>query len=201
MRNIVKAEVPKEIACTKCGLVKPLTEEFFLAQTGYRYGFTRWCHACRLISATAWHKESRDQYRAEHAFKQRGSNIDKFKAYEFAREMKKYSTTVDWYRDKLVEQRGVCAICCHLSRHHGTLQRLQVDHNHDCCDVKTKSCGECLRGLLCADCNMLLSYLEKFLAEALVMPFPTLIGTRESWTGRAMRYLDSYNSVTKEGSA
>jgi hypothetical protein len=150
------------------------------------------------------YKANNPEYNKRRAAKAKQDRLDQpeyFKAREFTREMKKYGTTVDWYRARLIEQRGVCAICYHLSHHHGTLQRLQVDHSHKCCDVKTKSCGECLRGLLCADCNMLLSYLEKFLAEALVIPFPTLIGMRESWTGRAMRYLDSYNSFTKEGSA
>jgi hypothetical protein len=119
----------------------------------------------------------------------RNKHKDHYRVLEFAREMKKYGTTVEWYRDRLIEQSGVCAICSHLSHHHGTLQRLQVDHNHECCDLRTKSCGKCLRGLLCADCNINLSYLELFLKDALVFP---MLGKDNSWTGRALRYLLKY---------
>jgi hypothetical protein len=184
-------EIPKEIACTKCGSVKPLTDEFFTPCKGYRLGFTRWCRSCISINSTEWNREKRNHYRAEHAARQRGSHIDFYRAREFAREMKKYGTTTEWYRDRLIEQCGLCAICGHLSHHHGELQRLQVDHNHLCCDLKTKSCGKCLRGLLCADCNMLLGYLEQFLQDALVFP---MLGKSDSWVAKALRYLNKFDS-------
>ena len=146
--------------------------------------------------ATAnWEKENKEQndaYRAKWMKDHRFKNYVDARAYEFMREMKKYGTTVEWYRARLIEQSGICAICNHLSHHHGTLQRLQVDHNHECCDLRTKSCGKCLRGLLCADCNINLSYLEKFLADAWVFP---MLGKGNSWTGRALKYLDSYKGI------
>jgi hypothetical protein len=114
-----------------------------------------------------------------------------FRAREFAREMKKYSASVEWYRDKLIEQGGLCAVCHHLNHsRRGELHRLQVDHDHRCCDLKTKSCGNCLRGLLCETCNVNLSYLEKTLADALVFPF---LGSSQSWTAKALRYLNKFS--------
>ena len=117
-------ELPKEITCTKCGENKPLTKEFFKEAKGYRYGFQRWCRACSSIYSTDLNKEKRDAYRAEWSRLDRSSNIDIYKAREFVREMKKYGTTIKWYRDKLLEQLGVCALCEHFSHHHGTIQRL-----------------------------------------------------------------------------
>ena len=141
-------------------------------------------------------REYARQYRADHPeYLKRNADKAKaarladplyFKAREFAREMKKYGTTVEWYRDKLIEQSGICALCKHLSHHHGTIQRLQVDHNHDCCDLHTKSCGECLRGLLCADCNIRLAPVEDLLKQGTIVP---LAGT---WLSKALAYLDSY---------
>jgi hypothetical protein len=34
---------------------------------------------------------------------------------------------------------------------------LAVDHDHNCCPSK-KTCGKCIRGLLCMDCNRGLGY-------------------------------------------
>ena len=135
----------------------------------------------------AENKEERNIYRAKWMTMDRNENIEIYHEKELARDMKKYGTTVEWYRDKLIEQNGLCALCNHLSHHHGTIQRLQVDHDHDCCDLHTKSCGKCLRGLLCADCNILLSYLEKIYKDCF-----EISPSEETWTARALRYIAQY---------
>ncbi len=50
----------------------------------------------------------------------------------------------------LLEQQDYkCAICLKEI----TLQTLRIDHDHNCCDNRLKTCGKCLRGLLCNGCN------------------------------------------------
>ena len=160
--------------CTRCNGTKELNAENFCKSKRYVGGLTRWCRVCA------------NKYRNTWALGDRSENTQLHRAREFAREMKKYGTTVEWYRDKLIEQSGICALCKHLSHHHGPIQRLQVDHNHDCCDLHTKSCGKCLRGLLCADCNIRLAPVEDVLKQGTIVP---LAGT---WLFKALAYLDSY---------
>lgn len=40
-----------------------------------------------------------------------------------------------------------CQICGKV------IPALDVDHDHDCCPANRRSCGECVRGFLCGDCN------------------------------------------------
>lgn len=59
------------------------------------------------------------------------------------------------YEQMLAEQDGACAGC------HRALddENLHVDHDHACCVLK-RSCGTCVRGLLCDDCNLVLGRLR-----------------------------------------
>lgn len=61
------------------------------------------------------------------------------------------------YARKLEEQQGLCAICGNPPK---DSRRLSMDHDHRCCqDHVIKSCGRCLRGLLCDRCNRAIAHL------------------------------------------
>lgn len=64
---------------------------------------------------------------------------------------KMYSINQADYDKMLKEQNGVCGIC-HIP--HGS-KSFAVDHDHRCCSGK-KSCGKCIRGLICSRCNFVL---------------------------------------------
>lgn len=50
----------------------------------------------------------------------------------------------------LEDQGGACAIC---SLPFGSDRRYEIDHDHKCCSGGSGSCGECVRGFLCPNCN------------------------------------------------
>jgi hypothetical protein len=68
---------------------------------------------------------------------------------------RKYGLTLEQYETKLEEQGGVCAIC----KAHPKKLSLHVDHDHSCCPGE-KTCGKCLRSLLCTYCNNFLGKIE-----------------------------------------
>src|ERR1019366_539768 len=65
-----------------------------------------------------------------------------------------FNISQDGYDWLLAIQGGVCAICRgpEIRSSNGILWHLQVDHDHRCCPGKG-SCGQCIRGPLCAHCN------------------------------------------------
>lgn len=66
---------------------------------------------------------------------------------------KHYGITVDEFDRRRDEQDGRCAMC---GEEHDLLC---VDHDHTCCPGP-KSCGECVRGLVCVNCNRSLGVIE-----------------------------------------
>ncbi len=75
----------------------------------------------------------------------------------------RYKMTPEEYDCRLKNQGGVCVICKNPP---AKGQRLAVDHDHACCSG-AKTCGKCIRGLLCHKCNRALGILEKYLVAAL----------------------------------
>jgi len=61
---------------------------------------------------------------------------------------RKYGLTVEAY-DALLERDDGCAICGIKESYS---KRLHIDHDHACCPGG-RSCGKCVRGLLCSSCN------------------------------------------------
>jgi len=69
----------------------------------------------------------------------------------------KYNMTLEDYDILLKSQNGVCAICLQECK---TKKGLAIDHNHSCCPVDM-SCGKCIRGLLCSNCNRAIGMLQE----------------------------------------
>jgi Recombination endonuclease VII len=66
--------------------------------------------------------------------------------------------------DLLLDIQGYACGMCHEPFEEGQL--IHVDHDHACCQRKNRSCGECVRGLLCHTCNIVLGHIERRYAMA-----------------------------------
>jgi hypothetical protein len=66
--------------------------------------------------------------------------------------------------DRLLAEQGNACAMCFESFQKGQL--IHVDHDHRCCKTKNRSCGRCIRGLLCHACNVALGHVERRYALA-----------------------------------
>lgn len=105
------------------------------------------CSACRAAHRKQSEKarstpEGKERRRAEY-----WRNLDAHKE----RNIRKFGVTMADYTSMLAGQGGVCAICGSADPF-GKGRRFHVDHDHSCCPGQ-RSCGACVRGLLCGRCN------------------------------------------------
>lgn len=72
---------------------------------------------------------------------------------------RKFNLAPSQYDQMLEEQRGLCAICLNperqVNKKTGEPLALSVDHDRACCPGD-RSCGQCIRGLTCRNCNVML---------------------------------------------
>ena len=74
-----------------------------------------------------------------------------------------YGLTQEQFDRLLAVQQHACGMCHEPFEE---AQLIHVDHDHACCQRKNRSCGECVRGLLCHACNIALGYIERRYAMA-----------------------------------
>lgn len=96
-------------------------------------GYQSYCRDCNKAAKNAWNAANRQKVKW-HAM---------WNKYRLRRE--------DWER-LFEDQDGLCAVCRDNPATH-------VDHDHNCCPGET-SCGECVRGILCAGCNTAVGFIE-----------------------------------------
>lgn len=113
------------------------------------------CKDCRKARKSErhreWYHEHIEERRAYARERQRIKRAQGIKpSYEATRNSvlkAKYGITLDDYRRIIEQQNNVCSICSCASD-----RTLHVDHDHNCCAGR-KSCGQCIRGLICSSCN------------------------------------------------
>ena len=131
--------------CKTCSGTKPTSD--FYSRPKMRDGLSSNCRKCEIASQREWRSrpEVRERRNAQARLRKRSAEeIFRQRLWTWHR-----LTVADY--ELLVEKQGDrCAIC--ESPEPGGKGRWHVDHDHSCCD-SARSCGRCVRGLLCARCN------------------------------------------------
>lgn len=129
------------------------------------------CDDCKKRSGAAlnaaWRSRNPDRAR-EHKrrYVQTPQGVAAVQGYnrEIAR-YKKYSVDRDWYLRTLAAQGGLCANAgCRAAEPGGRFAVWHIDHDRACCPG-SRSCGRCVRGLLCNGCNIAAGHLRDSLAR------------------------------------
>lgn len=154
--------------CCACHEVKSLAD--FSIRRASKDGLQHRCRPCANERQAAWRKANAPKVKA-YADEGRKRHGDRGREYARdahpARRLAKYGLTPDSYESLLAKQGGRCATC-RTDQPGGRHGQWHIDHDHNCCGPR-RSCGECVRGLLCHYCNVALGYIRDNPTTALNM--------------------------------
>lgn len=155
--------------CIKCNINQSL--EDFPKSTSSKDGKHSYCKKCmvrqrmdryerklKIMKMTETHRQCRvceDLLSFDHYFNKKSPYCKKCQAYlGHIRNVRKYGIEPQDYINLLKKQDYRCKTC-----NRKTEKRLCIDHDHSCC-IGEKSCGNCIRGLLCFECNVALGMIK-----------------------------------------
>lgn len=135
--------------CSACKEPKSLNN--FRPSANATGGVSYRCIECVSKAKKAKYAENPAPYK-ERQSRLRKEKPEVFRGYEL---MKKFRMTLEQHEQMFDNQGRVCAGC--ESEDSGEPnRRWHTDHDPSCCPTGRKTCGNCVRGILCRWCNMAL---------------------------------------------
>jgi hypothetical protein len=127
--------------CIKCGEEKEL--DLFAKGKNYNDGRRNICKKCHSNYVNNYYKLNPDKYDEK-----RKLNIGK-------------KSDANWKRHRITENKYNELLSLFNGKCHACQERVatNIDHDHSCCDMP-RSCGKCVRGILCNQCNTALGLMQ-----------------------------------------
>ena len=161
--------------CCICREWKYLTD--FSTSKSRGDGYDNKCRTCLVKYRKEWVSRPANKHKyAEYTRKSRYGSKEARERNRHNRlrdRCRAFGITVEQYEKMYAEQNGCCAMCGKSEKENG--RQLAIDHDHSCCPEPLRSCGKCIRGLLCSDCNVALGYYESTLKKELARQYLTRV--------------------------
>lgn len=127
----------KTKVCKQCNKEKDLNQFYKIRKISEKTYYRSYCKSCEYIRLRNWVSNNKNKYKL---IQRKCKLKNSFKLSE------------EQFVNLINDQDNLCAVC-----------RIniptQIDHDHSCC-LKIPTCGNCIRGVVCKRCNILLGYLE-----------------------------------------
>lgn len=129
--------------CKKCKIKKQFKD--FTKDKNYSGGTRHICKKCAALNQKRYWSNNPDQYK---------KHLKRVKEYDaiYKQRLVRHNLPSNTYDSMLSKHGGLCWACKDRAAN-------SIDHDHSCCD-KQFSCGNCIRGLLCGQCNTALGLLQ-----------------------------------------
>lgn len=112
-----------------------------------------YCKECANARSKGYHNANPESVKARWD-RYRAADPERVRVQARRSNIKRYYHFTEAEYDALLEaQGGVCAIC-ESSDPKGRGRYFHIDHDHLHCPEGARSCGKCIRGLLCHLCNI-----------------------------------------------
>ena len=125
--------------CSKCNEEKDL--DLFAKGKRYKDGRKNICKKCHTAYVSNYYSSNPDKKAAKN--KMNSVNQNNWMRHHISEQ--KYNELLDLHNGK-----------CHSCK---DKEAVSIDHDHSCCS-QSRSCGRCVRGLLCNQCNTALGLLQ-----------------------------------------